>query len=299
MKRHAKEIGKSISVILCALMLLFSSAIFPLQAYAKDLNSAFLNEEYWREVKDVEMKKFDFGKEEPQGVFRLFVDEENNMLYVNISLGLLNEPIQDETLKIHFDIYNNQNDYHFALDSNGLCDAMGEEENLFDFILNFDNISGGVILAGIKIENGSFVNNFGIALHYNGRNYFLIKNRSIDATPTTIEKTTNPKSEKDSNSNKKQSNKTTKLPTTARSTTAPSTKYKPKYDNIPITTTKGALVFGEAVTENNYTKSNKLSYSNKTLLLGIFGGVSVAIGIAFAIAYIANVKRSHNDSHND
>lgn len=296
MKRLSNCTKRIISLIAIFVILLASSSLFPVISSANELNKLYLSEEFWYSQDNIETKAFDYGDYEPSGYLRYFRDIESNMFYVSVTLSNVIDELPYGHTKLHFDIVNSANEYHFAINEDGICDYEGNENDLFEIIYNFDNSHNGVYLAGIKIDNGSYINDLSFTLNFGGRNYILIDNLHIDATPTTTVKETTTKPPKETTT-KHTTTKTTKTSKTttkkiieAKTTTIPSTKF---YAHIETSsTTKTTKFNGQANSGYSNAYERKYTLSNRAIISIALGSILLVMAIICFIVFFKGKKSS-------
>lgn len=296
MKRLSNCNKSIISFIAILMTLVASSSLFPVITSANELNKVYLSEEFWYSQDNIETKAFDYGDNEPSGFIRYFEDVENNMFYVSVTLSDVNEELPYGYTKLHFDIVNSANEYHFGINENGICDYEGNENDLFEIIYNFDKSQKGVYLAGIKIDNGSYINDLSFTLNFGGRNYILISNLHIDATPTTTVKETTTKPIKQTTTKHtttkttKTSKTTTKKITEAKTTTIPSTKF---YAHIEASsTTKTTKFNGQANSGYSNAYERKYTLSNRSIISIVLGSILLVMALVCFIVFFKDRKSS-------
>lgn len=285
-----------VSLVIILITFFASFSLFPIISSANEINKAYLSEEFWYSQDNIETKAFDYGDYEPSGYLRYFQDVENNMFYVSVTLSDVNDELPYGYTKLHFDIVNSANEYHFGINENGICDYEGNENDLFEIIYNFDKSYNGVYLAGIKIDNGSYINDLSFTLNFGGRNYILISNLHIDATPTTTVKETTTKDTKQTTTKHtttkitKTSKATTKKITEAKTTTTPSTKF---YAHIETSsTTKTTKFNGQANSGYSNAYERKYTLSNRAIISIVLGSILLVMALVCFILFFKGIKSS-------
>lgn len=294
-------------------VMLISVIASSITTYGQALNNAYLAPEYWNDKASVHSINFNFNRGEVKGVAQYDINKIDNAIYFKTTFA---SDFDIDALKLHFDFYNDYNEYHFAINQYGICDFEGNENIAFEIIKSFEYSQ----IVGIKILDGSLVNDVKFTINYQDRNYIVAKSIVIDATPIeeeTFEDTTIAPT-KSSTSITSTTTKTSNTPslTTVNETTL-STKFIPSshhpatqqttikgttsiiYHTQTVSTSTKALTqkVSETITINNQPLTESKKEINIRMKAKILGISLIILSLVLLLIYLIrrNIKPLDKD----
>lgn len=271
-----KFIRICVSVILIIIALLSSRF-----AFAQSINNSYTSAEYWNSSEDITTVKFNFDNDPTRSSAQYIINQNDNAVYFRLEFS---SEIDMSQLKIHFDFYNDFREYHFAIGQDGMTDFVGNEQDAFEMIYNFVDTP----MVGIRLLDGSYVNEMKLVVNYNGRNYKVIDSMILDFTPiieesTTVERTTKPHKE-----------------TTTKHTTTKASKYSPsvsKYVASPVTSSTRKITTEKAeTTSQNDINGDANRSHNLTVRQKLFFVISAITAFITLFMFIAFIVRKISES---
>lgn len=287
---------RTVSVII-AVLLFFSITITNAFAY----NADYLDKVKW--IGNSSISTESVNVENPfgtaNGTVSYFGDANEYSFYVYLSVSENTITESAQQVSLDFDIFTDEEQYYFSIDSNGAMDYIGAEVDMFDvdssFVTYPDTKSGDYIVA-IDIDDNKDANYITVHLNVNGHRYLILENllveRPIEETTTKVattkQKTTKTKSIKKSKvkkSSDKNSNKSNKV-----SFDRDSVKVSPiEQTTQPVDT---------AIIEP--TNNAKESLSTMSLIMLIVAIVIALIGLFFVLyALLSKKKKQENEAGDD
>lgn len=234
MKFNESKPKRVIKVILLTFVSLFLILIQPLNVFA--FNSDYLDVEKWafnENVTSVYLDKKSSG-ENLEGFFKYYVDENDASVYTYFSITESSLSSENNDVRIQYSIVESRDSYGFAIDKDGICDALENEVSVMDVYENYSyhkNSDSGTYLSAIKFDDHEekYIN---ISLFVNGHIYRnIIKEMQLCVDEDINSQTDESDSKSNSNSNAhgkattKKSKTTTKKNTSSKNSTSGTTKF--------------------------------------------------------------------------
>ena len=232
MKFNESKSKRVIKVILLTFVSLFLILIQPLNAFA--FNSDYLDVEKWafnENVTSVYLDKKSSG-ENLEGFFKYYVDGNDASVYTYFSITESSLSSDNNDVRIQYSIVESQDSYGFAIDKDGICDALENEVSVMDVYENYSyhkNSDSGTYLSAIKFDDyeEKYID---ISLFVNGHIYRnIIKEIQLcvdeDINPQTDESNSKSNSNAHGKATTKKGKTTTKKNTSSKNSTSGTTKF--------------------------------------------------------------------------
>lgn len=188
--------------------------IQPMTVFA--FNSDYLQLEKWGDSKNVTAIYLDKESSggELEGFFKYYINGNEGSIYTYFSITETSLNSQNNDVRIQYSITSSSENYDFAIDAAGICDAMENEISIFDTYANFSyhpNSDTGTYLSAVQFDNldEKFVD---ISLFVNGHIYRnIVRNMHVYVQPESkstaiAERTKGSSSKQSSNKNSDKTN---------------------------------------------------------------------------------------------
>lgn len=315
--KHSRESSNTDIFIICKLgfavavfLFLATTLLASVNAYA--LNDDYLDESKWSDSANVSSVVLNKKSNDNSlsGVFKYYIDNGNGNLYLYFSITESSLNANNNDVRINIYSESESESYTFSVDKDGICDALNEEEKLFEVHQSFEYYSAtdsGLYITGIHpdIREQLIID---ISLYINGHKYIIADSLELQppAESTTLKSAQNTTAKSAKTTAKSNSNdKTDKSEAADKMSTAAGTT---KFSGTPVPTqqqsqTQAALYedSDEGSADYNSTENQsataesadkaKVTLSKTAKICLYSGSAAAAAGLIFLVlSVIAHVK---------
>lgn len=173
-----------------------------------------------------------------RGIFKYYADGEEGCLYTYFSVTESSIGENNEDVRIHYEVYTEKEEYSFSIDKNGMCDALEEEEKVFDVYGNFSTsrkTQEGMYITGVRIKEFEEASSIDVSIYINGHIYRIAQGIELKQNEDEMKEEEKSKAESSERTTGEKTAKTEKG-TTKKAEAMQTTKYTPKGNTAEINT---------------------------------------------------------------